>query len=434
MHHRRAEDREPVRARPRALVEHLIPARDRSCKDVRVLWVGLTGGIGSGKSTVARRLVERGATLIDADALSREVLAAGSDGLAAVVEGFGSGVLHPDGSLNRAALAEHVFADDSARMQLNEIVHPRVADRTAEMVARAPSDAIVVHDIPLLVENGYAAGYHLVVVVDAPVEDRVARLVERGLGESDARARIRAQASDEDRREAADVWLDNDGPVEQVLAEVDRLWDERLVPFEANARAGRRADGNPPRLVDPDPEWPRDARRLADRIERAGGEAVLRVDHIGSTAVPGIPAKDVVDLQVTVRGMDEADALAEPLGRAGFPVLAEILGDTPHGADADPDDWRKRVHASADPGRRANVHLRGAGSAGWRSALLLRDWLWDDPSAREDYLALKRRVAAQHADDPDHDGYADAKEPWFDDALRRAERWAEETGWRPPQV
>ncbi len=399
-----------------------------------MLWVGLTGGIGSGKSTVAQRLVDRGATLIDADVLARDVLAVGSDGLAAVVERFGGGVLHADGSLNRAAMAEHVFADDSARVELNGIVHPRVAERTTEMLARAPQDAVVVHDIPLLVENGYASGYHLVLIVDAPVEDRVHRLVQRGLEESDARARIDAQASERERREAADVWLDNSGPKDRVLAELDRLWDERLVPFESNVREGRRAGKRPPLLVDPDPEWPRQARRLSARIGTAAGERALRIDHVGSTSVPGLPAKDVIDLQVTVRGTDDADDLAEPLARAGFPVVPGIHGDTPHDIEPDPERWRKSVHASADPGRRAHVHLRPAGSAGWRYELLFRDWLRDDPSAREEYLEVERRAATRHGDDPDHDGYAEAKEPWFASALPRAEEWAQRTGWEPPAV
>lgn len=399
-----------------------------------MLWVGLTGGIGAGKSTVAQRLLERGATLIDSDVLAREVLEPGTDGLASVVEHFGTGVLHEDGSLNRAALAEHVFADDSARSALNGIVHPRVAELTARRVRQAPADAVVVHDIPLLVENGYAPDYHLVVVVDAPVEDRVARLVRRGLDESDARARIRAQATEEQRREAADAWLDNGGAEDELVAEVDRLWDERLVPFERNVREGRRTQSRPPKLVDPDPEWPRQARRLCARIAKAAGERGLRGDHIGSTAVPELPAKDVIDLQLTVRTMDDADALAEPLGEAGFPVIPDIHGDNPREPAPDPADWRKRLHASADPDRRVNLHLRTPGSPGWRYALLFRDWLCADEEARAEYLGVKRRAAAEHAADPDHDGYTEEKEPWFDEALPRAERWAERSGWNPPEV
>jgi dephospho-CoA kinase len=142
--------------------------------------VGLTGGIGAGKSTVARRLAEHGATIVDADALAREVLAPGTEGLAAVTARFGAGVLRPDGSLDRAALARVAFADDDSRRALEAITHPRIADRTAELFAAAAEDAVVVHDVPLLVEKGMAARYQLVVVVDAPVEVRVGRLVRRG--------------------------------------------------------------------------------------------------------------------------------------------------------------------------------------------------------------------------------------------------------------
>jgi dephospho-CoA kinase len=193
--------------------------------------VGLTGGIGAGKSTVARRLAEHGATIVDADALAREVLAPGTEGLAAVTARFGADVLRPDGSLDRAALARVAFADDDSRRALEAITHPRIADRTAELFAAAAQDAVVVHDVPLLVEKGMAARYQLVVVVDAPVEVRVGRLVRRGMSEADARARIAAQASEAERRAVADVWLDTDRPLAQVEAEVDALWINRLVPL-----------------------------------------------------------------------------------------------------------------------------------------------------------------------------------------------------------
>ena len=202
-----------------------------------MLRVGLTGGIGAGKSTVARRLAEHGATIVDADALAREVLAPGTEGLAAVTARFGAGVLRPDGSLDRAALARLAFADDESRRALEAITHPRIADRTAELFAAAAEDAVVVHDVPLLVEKGMAARYQLVVVVDAPVEVRVERLVRRGMSEADARARIAAQASEAERRAVADVWLDTDRPLAEVEAEVDALWTDRLVPSLGNGSA-----------------------------------------------------------------------------------------------------------------------------------------------------------------------------------------------------
>jgi dephospho-CoA kinase len=190
--------------------------------------VGLTGGAGAGKSTVAARLRELGAVVIDADALAREVLEPGSDGLAEVVKAFGDGVLHPDGSLDRAALAAVVFADPERRRRLEAITHPRIAGRTSELLADAPADAVVVHDIPLLVEKAMAPAYDLVVVVDAPEEERVRRLVRRGLPEDDARARIAAQATRADRQEVADVWLENNGSADELRAAVDALWKDRL--------------------------------------------------------------------------------------------------------------------------------------------------------------------------------------------------------------
>jgi dephospho-CoA kinase len=193
-----------------------------------VLRVGLTGGAGAGKSTVAALLRELGAVVIDADALAREVLEPGSEGLREVVAAFGNGVLRADGALDRAALATVVFADPAQRRRLEAISHPRIAARTAELLATAPEDAVVVHDVPLLVEKGMAPAYDLVVVVDAPVEQRVARLVDRGLTEADARARIEAQATTAERRAVADVWLDNTGSPDELRAAVHELWRGRL--------------------------------------------------------------------------------------------------------------------------------------------------------------------------------------------------------------
>jgi dephospho-CoA kinase len=198
-----------------------------------VLRIGLTGGIGSGKSTVSALLAERGAVVVDADRIAREVVEPGSPGLAAVVEAFGPQVLTPDGALDRPALAAVVFADPEARARLDGIVHPLVRHRTAELVAAAPADAVVVNDVPLLVETGQAPSYDLVLVVEADPEIRVARLVQRGLAEEDARARIAAQATDEQRRAVADVVLDNSGTPEQLAEQVDRFWTGCVQPVIA---------------------------------------------------------------------------------------------------------------------------------------------------------------------------------------------------------
>jgi dephospho-CoA kinase len=195
-----------------------------------MLRMGLTGGIGSGKSTVAGLLAARGARVVDADRIAREVVEPGTPGLAAVVEAFGPQVLTPDGALDRPALAAIVFADPAARARLDGIVHPLVRARAAELVAAAPPDAVVVQDVPLLVETGQAGAYDLVLVVEADLETRVRRLVQRGLGAEDARARIAAQATDEQRRAVADVVLDNSGTREELEAQVERFWAERVVP------------------------------------------------------------------------------------------------------------------------------------------------------------------------------------------------------------
>jgi dephospho-CoA kinase len=195
-----------------------------------VLRIGLTGGIGSGKSTVSALLAARGAVIIDADRIAREVVEPGTPGLARIVEAFGDGVLAVDGSLDRAALAAVVFADPDARRQLDGIVHPLVRARATELAAAAPPDSVLVNDVPLLVETGQASSYDLVLVVEADPATRVSRLVQRGLTAEDARARIAAQASDGQRRAVADVVLDNGGTPEQLAAQVDRFWAEHVAP------------------------------------------------------------------------------------------------------------------------------------------------------------------------------------------------------------
>ncbi|MGW6293966.1 dephospho-CoA kinase [Streptomyces sp. NPDC055058] len=192
-----------------------------------MLSVGLTGGIGAGKSEVSRLLVERGAVLIDADRIAREVVAPGTPGLEAVVETFGEEVLAEDGSLDRARLGSIVFADQEKLAALNSIVHPLVGARSKELSEAAPEDAVVVHDVPLLTENGLAPLYDLVVVVDASPDTQLDRLVRlRGMTEEDARARMAAQATREQRRAVADIVIDNDVALDELTRRVDEVWAE----------------------------------------------------------------------------------------------------------------------------------------------------------------------------------------------------------------
>ncbi|MEU5659444.1 dephospho-CoA kinase [Streptomyces sp. NPDC047737] len=192
-----------------------------------MLKVGLTGGIGAGKSEVSRLLARCGAVLIDADRIAREVVEPGTPGLTAVVEAFGPDILNTDGSLNRSALGEIVFADSARLATLNGIVHPLVGARSAELERAAGPGAIVVHDVPLLTENGLAPLYDLVVVVDASPGTQLDRLVRlRGMTESDARARMAVQATRGERLAVADFVVDNDGPLENLEPQVDKLWSE----------------------------------------------------------------------------------------------------------------------------------------------------------------------------------------------------------------
>ena len=188
--------------------------------------IGLTGGIGSGKSTVAGVYAELGAHVIDADQLAREVVQPDTDGLTALVDEFGPGILAADGSLDRAQLAGIVFRDPSARQRLNAITHPRIAARTADLVAALPDDAVLVHDVPLLVELGMQDAYDLVVVVDAPDGVRVRRLMARGLPEADARSRIAAQAPREQRLQVADIVIDNSGDLDFLSRQVHSAWPQ----------------------------------------------------------------------------------------------------------------------------------------------------------------------------------------------------------------
>lgn len=191
--------------------------------------IGLTGGIGSGKSTAAGRFAELGALVIDADALAREVVEPGTEGLAAVVAEFGEQVLDGDGRLDRPALARVVFGDDAARGRLNAILHPRIRARAVELIAAAPPGTVVVQDVPLLVETGQAGAYDLVVVVEAPEQLRLQRLAQdRGMAADEARARMASQATDEQRRAVADAVLVNDRTPDDLRAKVDALWAERI--------------------------------------------------------------------------------------------------------------------------------------------------------------------------------------------------------------
>ena len=187
--------------------------------------IGLTGGIASGKSTVARKLEQLGAFTIDADVLARDVVALGTEGLKAVVARFGNSVLAADGSLDRSAMARVIFADPQARADLNAIIHPLVRERAAELEAAAPVGAVVVHVIPLLVETGQQDRFDAVVVVDTTVEEQLRRLTRRdGLTQTEAEQRVAAQASREERLGAATHVIDSSGPVRETMRQVGELW------------------------------------------------------------------------------------------------------------------------------------------------------------------------------------------------------------------
>lgn len=404
-----------------------------------MLRIGLSGGIGAGKSTVSSTFSDLGGIVVDGDVISREVVEPGTEGLAKLVEAFGEEILSDDGALNRPALAAIAFSDEEKRQTLNGIVHPLVGRRRAELIASAVDDRknpVVVEDIPLLVESGMAPMFPLVIIVNADEDLRVKRLIEhRGFSEEDARARIAAQATEQQRRAVADVWLDNAGSADELVEQARQLWHRRILPFAHNLDAGEPAHSQPI-LVPHDPSWRDQARRIAARLNTACGHHAIRIDHIGSTAVEGLDAKDVIDIQVTVASLDAADELTEALTSAGYlrlPVTADVskadarstVAEFDHASDESL--WQKRIHASADPGRPTLVHLRVDGRPNQQFALLFVDWLAADSAARQRYLNVKREAERTG----DIESYVTAKEPWLLDAYREAWAWADATGWRP---
>lgn len=310
-----------------------------------MLWVGLSGGIGSGKSTVSARLAEHGAVVVDADRVAREVVEPGMPALAEIGDRFGPQVVGADGALDRAALGQVVFADEQARRDLEAITHPRIAERTRELVSDAPGDAVVVHDIPLLVELDRGADYALTVIVDVRADERLRRLVElRGMDPDQARARIGAQASDEQRAVAADVLLDNSGTIEDLHGAVDHLWERRLVPFEENLRRGWSSWEELPDGARPTENGrcraraERSLRRIGGVVGADGRVTALRCDADGG-------GRCELVLPVPDGSLDDP-AVVRRLARVGFVVdRGLVLGADPR--------WqvRCRVHASSpDPG------------------------------------------------------------------------------------
>ncbi|MGE2736801.1 dephospho-CoA kinase [Mycolicibacterium vaccae] len=378
-----------------------------------MLRIGLSGGIGAGKSTVSATFSGLGGIVVDGDVIAREVVEPGTEGLAKLVEAFGEQILQPDGALNRPALAAIAFSDDEKRATLNGIVHPLVGKRRAELIASADEDAVIVEDIPLLVESQMAPMFPLVIIVHADEELRVRRLIEhRNFTEEDARARIAAQATEEQRRAVADVWLDNSGSAEDLVGKAQTLWHNRIAPFAKNLEAGRPADASP-EVVPSNPDWAAEAERILARLRTMCGHRAVRVDHVGPTAVPGLDAQDVIDVQVTVESLEIADQLAEAMLAAGY--VSTTITDDAGIPDArsrvaefdhtdDPALWRKRLHRSADPGRPTNVHVRVNGWPGQQFALLSVDWLTANPAVRQE-------------------------DSWSADAYRRAWEWANATGW-----
>jgi len=393
-----------------------------------MLRIGLTGGIGAGKSTVSATLAECGGIIVDGDVIAREVVEPGTEGLAQLVEAFGEDILLADGALNRPALAAKAFVDDEKRAKLNSIVHPLVGKRRLEIIESVSDDAVVVEDIPLLVETGMAPAFPLVVVVTADEEARVKRVVQRGMDEADARARIKAQAPEEQRRAIADVLLDNSGSQDELVERARELWYSRVLPLAHNIRMRKVAE-HKLELVPYNPGWPDDARRIIARIQMACGEKALRVDHLGSTAVPGFEAKDVIDIQVTVASLN-AEAVSAAITPLGYQIHEGIADDhIPPGGNPSAAEWQK-LFARARTGQRpAHIHVREVNRANQRYALLCRDFLRSAPLTAAAYARVKEALALLTP--MDIHAYYEVKDPVCDIIIDAAERWAAASDYTP---
>ncbi len=315
-----------------------------------MLRVGLTGGIAAGKSTVASRLAQLGAVVVDADALSHDVLAPGTSGARLVRSTFGESFVDAEGVVDRAALGTLVFSDYEARRRLESITHPQIQELTAARFADAPADSILVHEIPLLVELDLADRYHLVLIVHAPEAERVARLVTgRGMTEVDAWARVHAQADDTARRAAADVWLDNTAAPDALIGQVDTLWHGRLVPFEAGIRGREPAVPTHDSVTANEPTTAT-VRRLTARVRRALGDLAAGVTSTSrgpSSASSPVATLSItpIELAVVVATTTHEGQVDDALGDAGFPR-------------ATGPEW---VHRSADPGCAVDIAVRRQG-------------------------------------------------------------------------
>jgi dephospho-CoA kinase len=206
-----------------------------------MLLIGLSGGIGAGKSLACEAFARAGAEIIDSDLIARDVVAVGTPGLTEIQLRFGHEVLNADGSLNRTALANIVFTDESARADLERITHPRIVRIFQERVQQATPGTVIVHDVPLLVETGAQDRYQLVVMIEASMENRLTRLEKRGLSPELAKTRMQNQASDEERRKVADIVLNNDGPDSAIALIATELMEHRFLPFAAHLAAGTAA-------------------------------------------------------------------------------------------------------------------------------------------------------------------------------------------------
>lgn len=306
---------------------------------------------------MAGALADLGAVIVDADRIAREVVEPGSEGLAELEAAFGPEVIAADGSLDRAALAGKAFADEESRLKLNSILHPRIGARTQAYVDAAPADSILVQDIPLIVEGGMGPAFDLVVVVHVDEAERLRRLTEyRGMDEADVKARMAAQATVEQRRAAADVWLDNGGVPGAIVEDVRALWIERLIPFERNIseQTGAVAASE---IVPANAEWADQARRAIARLTLASGGRTLAIEHVGPTSVPGQAARDCLDILVTVADAEKARELSSILGGAGFPLDAAVTAPDLADLQARATGGAYRLHRGSDPARPISVHL-----------------------------------------------------------------------------
>lgn len=350
---------------------------------VVMIKIGLSGGIGSGKSTVVKMLSSCGAYIIDSDKLAREVVEPGTPGLHSIVEHFGEKVLAESGELNRNALSAIVFQSDEARKVLNSITHPRIAQRTQQLIEEAPRDSIIVHDTPLLVELNLGVFYDAVIIVWASMETRLHRLQKyRDMPQEEALSRIHAQTSDEIRSQTADVVIDNNSTVEAARAQVYDLFYHYLVPWRDHLIEGEPLS-MPISLVShqgKNPIAPKIIARLWTLLHSVTDSGIVSIEHIGATSMNLSLGQDIIDIHITVTHWNKKDIILSTLKDGGY-VMVKYRHDE--------EKLAEYILSSTNPLRKSCIYIHHVDNPCREMYLHSNEFLRLHPQYHQQYIQSK---------------------------------------------